>query len=228
MTEPDISGFRVGAVGRSRRGSHHLGYNMESFGGTLSETVHAEVAAVVNAACAEEELVELWVDAPPCGHCRHFLSVHAPQVVLHFSDRSMPLSELFSPPAEAPLRSEDRLSLFLAGGDRISGFRLTGTGSCPVASEVQVARIRSRSPNDTRAMFRLGDGIPEKKTPRARGSRTSCTEAFPARTGSQRGALLRRIGRLLPCGSTRLRGARCRSVRPFGYQTPTSIRCKLP
>lgn len=72
---PAQSGFSVGAVGLGRSGAIYLGANIEFPESTLSHTVHAEQAVVVNAACHDEEsLVAMAISAPPCGYCRQFLS----------------------------------------------------------------------------------------------------------------------------------------------------------
>ena len=71
---PEISGYKVGAVGEGTSGALYLGANIEFAGAALGQTVHAEQAVVANAAAhGETGLVRLAVSAPPCGHCRQFL-----------------------------------------------------------------------------------------------------------------------------------------------------------
>ncbi|HEX6374513.1 MAG TPA: cytidine deaminase [Allosphingosinicella sp.] len=71
---PEISGFRVGAVGEGASGALYFGANLEFEGAALGETVHAEQAVVANAAAhGETGLLRLAVSAPPCGYCRQFL-----------------------------------------------------------------------------------------------------------------------------------------------------------
>jgi cytidine deaminase len=71
---PMLSGFRVGAVARGTSGALYFGGNLEFAGAPLCQTVHAEQAAILNAAAHEETGVSaLAVSAPPCGYCRQFL-----------------------------------------------------------------------------------------------------------------------------------------------------------
>jgi len=71
---PGLSGFRVGAVVRGTSGALYLGGNIEFPGVNLSQTVHAEQAALSNAFMHDEPGIEaIAVSAAPCGHCRQFL-----------------------------------------------------------------------------------------------------------------------------------------------------------
>jgi cytidine deaminase len=71
---PAVSGFRVGAVVRGMSGALYLGGNIEFPGVNLSQTVHAEQAALSNAFMHDEPgIAAIAVSAAPCGHCRQFL-----------------------------------------------------------------------------------------------------------------------------------------------------------
>ncbi|MCU1340071.1 MAG: cytidine deaminase [Bryobacterales bacterium] len=71
---PVLSNFRVGAVVRGTSGALYLGGNLEFPGQSLSQTVHAEQAALSNAFMHDEPGIDaIAVSAPPCGHCRQFL-----------------------------------------------------------------------------------------------------------------------------------------------------------
>jgi cytidine deaminase len=78
-----ISGFRVGAVGLGASGRTYLGFNVEREGGPLHVTVHAEQTATALASARGDVITDLLTSAPPCGHCRQFLSRHAPDIRLH-------------------------------------------------------------------------------------------------------------------------------------------------
>jgi cytidine deaminase len=74
FARPVLSGFRVGAVAQGQSGALYFGANLEFAGCPLNQTVHAEQAAVINAALhGETGLMALAVSAPPCGYCRQFL-----------------------------------------------------------------------------------------------------------------------------------------------------------
>jgi cytidine deaminase len=71
---PSLTNFRVGAIVRGTSGKLYLGANLEFPGVGLSQTVHAEQAALANAFMQNEAGIEaIAVSAPPCGHCRQFL-----------------------------------------------------------------------------------------------------------------------------------------------------------
>lgn len=71
---PLLTNFRVGAVVRGTSGALYLGANLEFPGVGLSQTVHAEQAALSNAFMQNESGIEaIAVSTPPCGHCRQFL-----------------------------------------------------------------------------------------------------------------------------------------------------------
>jgi cytidine deaminase len=71
---PELSGFQVGAVGLGTSGALYFGANLEFAGCPVSLSVHAEQAAVINAALhGEVGVLALAVSAPPCGYCRQFL-----------------------------------------------------------------------------------------------------------------------------------------------------------
>jgi cytidine deaminase len=71
---PVLTNFRVGAVVRGTSGALYLGGNIEFPGESLSQTVHAEQAALSNAFMHDEPgIAAIAVSAAPCGHCRQFL-----------------------------------------------------------------------------------------------------------------------------------------------------------
>jgi cytidine deaminase len=71
---PALTKFRVGAVVRGTSGKLYLGANIEFPGQSLSQTIHAEQAALANAFMHDETGVDaIAVTAAPCGHCRQFL-----------------------------------------------------------------------------------------------------------------------------------------------------------
>jgi cytidine deaminase len=93
-----LSRFFVGAVVRGSSGSVYLGANIEIPGLPLSQTVHAEQAALANAYMAgEREVTDIAVTAAPCGHCRQFLQEMSPDGeirVLVEGARALKLSKL--------------------------------------------------------------------------------------------------------------------------------------
>jgi cytidine deaminase len=75
FADAPISGDKVGAVVQAGSGDLYFGFNTEYLGLALSSCVHAEQAALVNAwSNGETTLRTIAISAPPCGHCRQFLS----------------------------------------------------------------------------------------------------------------------------------------------------------
>ena len=75
-----ISDYRVGAAARARMSDNtgdiaiFLGANIEFPGQALTQTIHAEQSAVINAWLRGAKPIEvIAVTAPPCGYCRQFL-----------------------------------------------------------------------------------------------------------------------------------------------------------
>lgn len=70
-----VSKFLVAAAALGESGAVYFGVNVEFPGHPHSSTIHAEQCAIANAALSgETRLVDLVVNAPPCGHCRQFMN----------------------------------------------------------------------------------------------------------------------------------------------------------
>jgi len=92
-----ISGFYVGAVAIGESGRMYLGANMEFSGVPLSASLHAEQSAVLNAWFGGESRIDhIFVSAPPCGHCRQFMSElpGAGGLQISFEDKAHSLASL--------------------------------------------------------------------------------------------------------------------------------------
>ena len=75
-----ISGFQVGAVAKARMSDNageialFLGANIEFGAQALTQTIHAEQSAIVNAWLQGARQIDgIAVTAAPCGYCRQFL-----------------------------------------------------------------------------------------------------------------------------------------------------------
>ena len=107
-----ISAYRVGALAVGKSGRAYAGANVEFPSLPLNFTVHAEQAAVINARLHGEESVELLiVTAPPCGHCRQFLTeLGNPSLRAVFGGVSHSLSELLPRSFSLPTGGEKLMS----------------------------------------------------------------------------------------------------------------------
>ncbi len=84
FAHPPLSNYFVGAVALGKAGDLYLGANIEVPGNMLGLAVHAEQAAIANAYMSEESgITAIAVTAPPCGHCRQFLSELSLEEDLH-------------------------------------------------------------------------------------------------------------------------------------------------
>ncbi|MEM9578414.1 MAG: cytidine deaminase [Pseudomonadota bacterium] len=100
LSNPTISDFFVGAVGRDREsGDFVLGANAEVFGAHLGYTLHGEGFVAIRAYHLGMALDRIAIgEAHPCGHCRQFLSEFAFARELRLVDPlgySLTLGELF-------------------------------------------------------------------------------------------------------------------------------------
>eukprot|EP01129_Flabellula_baltica_P007440 TRINITY_DN2896_c0_g1_i2.p1 TRINITY_DN2896_c0_g1~~TRINITY_DN2896_c0_g1_i2.p1 ORF type:complete len:324 (+),score=59.80 TRINITY_DN2896_c0_g1_i2:81-974(+) len=68
----DISNFQVGACGYGKSGNYYLGVNYEVVSFPLNRSIHGEQFLVSNVLHHEDSLLEVAVNAVPCGHCRQF------------------------------------------------------------------------------------------------------------------------------------------------------------
>ena len=93
-----VSDFRVGAVGINAAGELFFGVNLEFSHASFAQTVHAEQFLVsLSRTHSEFPLVKLAVSAPPCGHCRQFVTEFDPsgELELLISDEpSLKMREL--------------------------------------------------------------------------------------------------------------------------------------
>lgn len=95
---PPISKYFVGAVASGISGCLYFGQNIEIDGNPLGLAVHAEQSAIANAYMSGEDGIDaIAVGAPPCGHCRQFLSetaIERSMRVLTPNTAAMKLSDL--------------------------------------------------------------------------------------------------------------------------------------
>ena len=70
-----ISNFYVGCLAHGESGDIYMGANMELSGEALFHSVHAEQSAISHAwLSGERKLMGMTINAPPCGHCRQFMT----------------------------------------------------------------------------------------------------------------------------------------------------------
>jgi cytidine deaminase len=93
-----LSNYHVGAIAIGLSGNAYFGANMEFGGNTLSQTVHAEQAAINHAwMSGENGISDIYVNQSPCGHCRQFMNElsTSEQLNIHVQGReSMALIQL--------------------------------------------------------------------------------------------------------------------------------------
>ena len=75
LAKPPISEFYVGAIAKGKSGDIYMGANLELPGEALFHSVHAEQSAISHAwLSGESQIVDIIVNASPCGHCRQFMN----------------------------------------------------------------------------------------------------------------------------------------------------------
>ena len=75
FSKAPISNYNVGAVCKGSSGNLYFGSNIEILNESLSFTLHAEQAAIINAwNNGEKQIRYINVGGSPCGHCLQFLN----------------------------------------------------------------------------------------------------------------------------------------------------------
>ncbi|MCP3127553.1 cytidine deaminase [Shewanella sp. KJ2020] len=86
LAKPPISEFYVGAIAKGKSGDIYMGANLELPGEALFHSVHAEQSAISHAwLSGESQIVDIIVNASPCGHCRQFMNelVDGAKIAIH-------------------------------------------------------------------------------------------------------------------------------------------------
>ncbi|MEI8600165.1 cytidine deaminase [Shewanella sp. PP-Sp27a-2] len=86
LAKPPISEFYVGAIAKGKSGDIYMGANLELPGEALFHSVHAEQSAISHAwLSGESQIVDIIVNASPCGHCRQFMNelVEGSKISIH-------------------------------------------------------------------------------------------------------------------------------------------------
>ncbi|WP_297895069.1 cytidine deaminase [Shewanella sp.] len=86
LAKPPISEFYVGAIAKGKSGDIYMGANLELPGEALFHSVHAEQSAISHAwLSGESQIVDMIVNASPCGHCRQFMNelVDGAKIAIH-------------------------------------------------------------------------------------------------------------------------------------------------
>ena len=96
LAKPPISEFYVGAIAKGKSGDIYMGANLELPGEALFHSVHAEQSAISHAwLSGESQIVDIIVNASPCGHCRQFMNelVEGSKISIHLpAQESHPLA----------------------------------------------------------------------------------------------------------------------------------------
>ncbi|QYJ77644.1 cytidine deaminase [Shewanella acanthi] len=128
LAKPPISEFYVGAIAKGKSGDIYMGANLEVPGEALFHSVHAEQSAISHAwLSGETQIVDMIVNATPCGHCRQFMNelvdggkikVHLPSQDTHMLSYYLPYA--FGPKdlnVDTPLLAKRQIELALDSSD---------------------------------------------------------------------------------------------------------------
>jgi cytidine deaminase len=154
-----ISGFQVGAVAKARMSDNDseialfLGANIEFLQQALTQTIHAEQSAVINAWLqGARQISGIAVTAAPCGYCRQFLyELEGSQnlkVILHNQIRGKTtqhnLSD-FLPEAFGPHELGSATGLMAAPAQHVD-LHLKSSSNDPFVLEARAAAKKSYAP----------------------------------------------------------------------------------
>lgn len=154
-----ISGFQVGAVAKAKMSNNDseialfLGANIEFRKQALTQTIHAEQSAVINAWLqGAVEIVGIAVADTPCGHCRQFLyeleGGHNLEIILR--DRSSGKATLhnlseFLPAAFGP-RALGSATGLMGSPAQLVNLKLKSSSDDPFVLEAMAAANKSYAP----------------------------------------------------------------------------------
>lgn len=88
LAKAPVSQFYVGAIAKGKSGDIYMGANLELPGEALFHSVHAEQSAISHAwLSGESQIVDMIVNASPCGHCRQFMNelVEGAKITIHLT-----------------------------------------------------------------------------------------------------------------------------------------------
>lgn len=105
FADPPVSRFHVGALVIGASGQGYIGANIELKNAPLSQSLHAEQAAISLAwQQGETQLSALYVSAPPCGHCRQFIAecFESDQLAIHVAGQQSTTLSALLPQAFTP------------------------------------------------------------------------------------------------------------------------------
>jgi cytidine deaminase len=165
LARPEISAFRVGAVGRVRQtGALILGANVEFHGATAPETIHAEQFLFSRAYHRGATLDLIAVSDRPCGHCRQFMTEFEGREVLTILDPGgdrLRLAEML-PWNFSPVDLGEVGASPLSGRPRLVDREQSGSLEPPVLAALTAAGGRAYTPYSGAAAaiaLRLADGV---------------------------------------------------------------------
>lgn len=96
LSNPLVSGYKVGCVVRGESGEYYLGANLEV---NTHYNLHAEQSAIHNAFIHGERIItHIMISALPCGHCRQFLHGMNPDLVIFVDENKYLLEDLLPIP----------------------------------------------------------------------------------------------------------------------------------
>lgn len=105
LAKPPISEFYVGAIAKGKSGDIYMGANLELPGEALFHSVHAEQSAISHAwLSGESQIIDIIVNASPCGHCRQFMNelVEGANINIHLPEQATQTLAYYLPYAFGP------------------------------------------------------------------------------------------------------------------------------
>lgn len=105
LAKPPISEFYVGAIAKGKSGDIYMGANFELPGEALFHSVHAEQSAISHAwLSGESQIIDIIVNASPCGHCRQFMNelVEGANINIHLPEQATQTLAYYLPYAFGP------------------------------------------------------------------------------------------------------------------------------
>jgi len=154
-----ISGFQVGAVAKARMSDNageialFLGANIEFGAQALTQAIHAEQSAVINAWLqGARQINGIAITAAPCGYCRQFLyelaGSQSLEVILHSQNGGKTTQHNLSDLLPAAFGPNDlgSASGLMASYAQLADFGLKSSSNDPFVLEAEAAAKKSYAP----------------------------------------------------------------------------------
>ncbi|WP_246029089.1 cytidine deaminase [Parashewanella tropica] len=144
FSQTPISNFKVGAIVKGISGDIYMGANFEFSKASLSQSIHAEQSAISHAwMLGENQITDVFLNYPPCGHCRQFINemANGSNVLFHLPEQKVNPLSYYLPDAFSPSHLGITMPLFSS-----EAVKLKIENKDPLIAETTLQACKSYAP----------------------------------------------------------------------------------